>query len=104
MADLLTLRRSHMYGSACNQTVPPDGVNLDAFSSRLEMMRSILGASKANSCTLSLARKYIAKPRSWKRGDHRRHTSDRHALMLPSSNFIFSSPVSSTLKLRKSWM
>src|SRR5262249_24373080 len=99
---LLEFLRSHMYGSACNQTVPPDGVNFYAFTSRLEITRSSLGASKENSITFSLARKYRARPLSWNRGDHRRQTSDRHALTFPASNFILSSPVSSTLKLRKS--
>src|SRR6266436_5767675 len=90
ISAVLTLRRSHIYGSACNQTVPPAGVNFEAFSRRFETIRSILGASKANSCSLSLAKKYRARPRSWKRGDHKRQTSERQALMFPGSNLILS--------------
>src|SRR5438132_7308743 len=68
------------------------------------MILSTFGASKGNSGTLSLARKYRASPFSLNRGDHRRQTSERQALILPASNLILSSPVSSTLKLRKSWI
>src|SRR5271154_4394020 len=77
IAELLAARRSHIYGSAWSQTVPPAGVNLDAFSRRFETTRSTLGASKSNGVSLSLARKYKANPFSWKRGDQRRQTSER---------------------------
>ena len=57
-------RRSHMYGSACSHTVPPLGVNFEAFSSKFEIVRWIFAASKVNRGSLSFARKYKAKPLS----------------------------------------
>src|SRR5581483_2567268 len=46
MPGLRTLLQSHIDGSACNQTVPPVGVNLDADSSKLEITRGILAEAK----------------------------------------------------------
>ena len=50
-------RRSHMCGSACSQTVPPCGVNLKEFSSRLEITRSSFGESKGKNWQLFVCQK-----------------------------------------------